>query len=104
MGLEVLIVDDDAMVILIHKKMIINSAFHPNPLSFFNGKEALDHLLNEKDKSKTFLILLDINMPVMNGWEFLNMLKERPVPDNIQVAIVTSSIDAADKEKAGQYH
>lgn len=98
-----MIVDDDAMIILIHSKMITNSAFHPNPLFFFNGREALDHILNEKDESKAFLILLDINMPVMNGWEFLNILKEQPVAHEIQVAIVTSSIDMEDMEKAKQY-
>ena len=60
----------------------------------------LDYILANKDKDKVFLILLDINMPVMNGWEFLDQLNTIVIKPLVKVVIVTSSIDSADKDKA----
>lgn len=50
-----------------------------------------------------FLVFLDINMPVMNGWGFLDELQTFAREDNTQVFVVTSSIDRADVEHAKQY-
>jgi len=42
-------------------------------------------------------------MPGMNGWQFLDILKELKISNNVFVIMVTSSIDGCDKEKAGTY-
>ncbi|MCO5949972.1 response regulator [Mucilaginibacter sp. RT5R15] len=49
------------------------------------------------------VILLDLNMPVMDGWEFLDEFTKVPPAKKIIIYIVTSSIDPADVEKAKQY-
>jgi CheY-like chemotaxis protein len=68
---------------------------------FANPKIALD-ALRETD-SLPDLILLDINMPVLNGWEFLDAIKENEKFLSIPIYILTSSINDEDKTKAKEY-
>ncbi len=103
MKLEVLIIDDDEIVILIQKKMIINSSFYDKPLSFKNGKLGLDYILSNKEKDTLYFILLDINMPVMNGWEFLDAINQSAVANQVLIAFVTSSASDSHKHKACQH-
>ncbi|CAN5493597.1 response regulator [soil metagenome] len=70
---------------------------------FVDGQEALDYLdLNFKE-SDYYLVLLDINMPVMDGWEFLKIVSDKVYAQHVFFAMVTSSVDRADKEKAIAY-
>lgn len=102
MNLKVLIVDDDEVVIFIQKKLMANSEVSENPLVFKRASSALDFIHSE-DKNKEFLILLDINMPGMNGWEFLDELNKEVDKDRYYVIMVTSSVEQRDKERASQY-
>jgi CheY-like chemotaxis protein len=73
---------------------------------FFNGLEAIDEL---KDKVETDnipdLILLDINMPVYDGWQFLEEFKKikQKLTKEITVYMVSSSNDATDISKSKEY-
>lgn len=102
--IKVMIVEDDPMISFIHKELIVKRNICSSPKSFMNGLEALKFLNNDtnKDKEAYYLILLDINMPVMNGWEFLEALKECEVANRTEVVIVTSSPDRNDREKANR--
>jgi CheY-like chemotaxis protein len=73
------------------------------PETYLNGREALDNLLATADADTRSLILLDINMPVMSGWEFLDAIQDQPFAKHMKVAMVTSSVDASDKLKAKTY-
>lgn len=103
MEFEVFIVDDDKIIRLVHRKMVLKSNFHSDPLSFPGGKDALDYILNNNSITKTFCIFLDINMPSMNGWEFLDAISRSEIAARILVFMITSSVDKADKEKAKTY-
>ncbi len=103
MSLEVLIVDDDKIIIFLHRIMLEKSELAQSPLSFLNGKEALKYITEDANSNKDYLILLDINMPEMNGWEFLDAIKNKPFANRLFVVIVTSSIDSSDKEQAMKY-
>jgi CheY-like chemotaxis protein len=67
--------------------------------------EGINYLKEMADagSSDTFLILLDINMPEMDGWSFLDHLNQENFPLDIYVIMVTSSTNAADKRRAQSY-
>ncbi len=100
--LKVLIIDDDDIVLLVERKILQRCGIATDPLSFKCGKSALDYIALDKNHQE-FLILLDINMPEMNGWDFLLKLEELHLPNTYHVIMVTSSIDRYDKEIAVKY-
>jgi CheY-like chemotaxis protein len=100
--LKILIIDDDDIVLMIQRKLLQRCGVNKEILSFKRSREALDYLIEEEGEQH-FLILLDINMPGMNGWQFLGKLGELEVQHNIQVVMVTSSIDSYDREAALKY-
>ncbi len=103
MSLNVLIVDDDKMIILLHKVIVVKNSLCERPLTFSNGREVFDFLKTEFKMDQHYLILLDINMPVMNGWEFLEAIQSMPFANNVSIIMVTSSVDTGDKVQAQQY-
>jgi CheY-like chemotaxis protein len=103
MTFRTLIVDDDSIIIFIHKKLVGKCGYPLAPETYLNGREALDNLMSTADESSLSIVLLDINMPVMSGWEFLDAIQDKPFAKNMKVAMVTSSVDASDKLKAKTY-
>jgi CheY-like chemotaxis protein len=103
MTFRTLIVDDDSIIIFIHKKLVGKCGYPLAPETYLNGREALDNLMSTADESTLSIVLLDINMPVMSGWEFLDAIQDKPFAKNMKVAMVTSSVDASDKLKAKTY-
>src|SRR6056297_3204912 len=94
--LEVLVVDDDKVVTLLHKNSLKSSKIVHPPVLCYNGKEALEYLQKNDRPEKHFLILLDLNMPVLDGWKFLNRIKKNPPNAHVYVVVVTSSINQQD--------
>ncbi len=100
------IIDDDSMYVNLVKKIIEAKNLCKNLMVFKNGKEALNYfeaiLTNLDKKSIPEIIFLDLNMPVMDGWEFLENFigiknKFRKI---ITLYIVSSSINPVDEERA----
>ena len=100
-NLRVMVIDDDDIVLFLHDLMIKESGLSANPLSFSNGKAAIDYLQKNYRVTDSYLVFLDINMPVMNGWQFLKLIEE--LGYQVIVIIVSSSIDSADYQKAKEY-
>lgn len=103
MRLKVLIIDDDPIILVLHKSIAVRSGLCTEPLSFQTGKAALDYLCKENNAEEKYLLLLDIHMPLMNGWEFLDTVKSTTLWEQMKVILISSSIDARDHEKAKQY-
>lgn len=97
---SIFIVDDDPITVFGIKK-VLSTIVECNSVSTFqNGKLALDKILImiENDQQLPEIIFLDINMPVMDGWQFLQEFLELPIKNKIRVNILTSSIDSHDRE------
>jgi CheY-like chemotaxis protein len=94
----VLLLEDDTVDAMTVKKAAkdLNVA---NPLvHFVNGEEALEYLRNEANP-RPCVILLDLNMPRMNGIEFLKIIKAVPVLQCIPVIALTTSKSDSDKSQ-----
>lgn len=95
---NVLLVEDDETTNSI-SRIILKSAGFQNVEEVLNGMEACKHL----EKECPDIIFLDINMPVMDGWEFLEEKKVKAPCKNTKIAILTSSIHPNDLKRAGKY-
>jgi CheY-like chemotaxis protein len=99
------IIDDDVIFVKITTRLLQLSGICDNFLVFKNGQEALDYIKPRLLHSEPLadMILLDINMPVMDGWEFLDNLQKVPNSDKLNINLISSSIDPLDIQKAESY-
>lgn len=100
-NMPILLVDDDRIDV-----MTVKRAFEKNKITNMlhvasNGEEALNLLrgLGTAAPVRPGLILLDLNMPVMNGIEFLEIAKTDPSLKRIPVVVLTTSTEGFDKER-----
>lgn len=103
MSIQVLIVDDDQVVVFLHKTIVSRSSLSANPTTFISGRKTLEYLDTHHRSGDKFLVLLDINMPMMNGWELLEEISKKSYANDILVAMVTSSINKLDKDRVKEY-
>ena len=95
----VLVEDDDIDVMNV--KRALERAHVTNPLFVaHNGLEGLELLRSDKVPRDRRLVLLDLNMPKMNGIEFLRELRGDPVLKSTPVVVLTTSDDDRDKIQA----
>lgn len=65
------VIDDDKIYHFLFKNLLKQNGIEVATTFFANGLEAIEHIKQAGDDSLPDLILLDINMPIMNGWQFL---------------------------------
>jgi len=99
----VCVIDDDKIYIYGLKKLISIKQLSPNLMEFYNGKEAIDFLTDPENlDTLPDIIFLDINMPVMDGWGFMeSFVKIKPqLGKKITIYMVSSSINDEDIQRA----
>jgi two-component SAPR family response regulator len=102
------IIDDDEFFAFNAKRLIIESDFADNVLWYSDGQRAIDGLIGliiENIKLPQ-IILLDINMPNKNGWEFLNEFAALPVKqrEHVHLFILSSFVSPDLIEKSKSYN
>lgn len=99
------IIDDDEIIIYLTNKLIMKSEFCNAIETFTGAAEALVRLENAAKTGVNIpdVILFDLNMPEMNGWEFIEAFKKIHFGKDIPTFIFTSSIDPNDKQRSFQY-
>jgi len=101
---SILLVDDDRGTNFLHEHYLKEWEVTEKIYVAMNGKEAIDFLKDTPSfgADKLSLILLDINMPVMDGFEFLEAYEQLPVElqASIIVVMLTSSLHKKDMKRA----
>ncbi len=104
---SILLVDDDEATNFYHKIMLKEWQVTENIYTCTHGRMALDFIAGHPDfrQKQPSLILLDINMPVMNGFEFLSEYEKLPPEDKAThlVVMLTTSLHEADLKRASNF-
>lgn len=94
---KIVLVDDQPIANFITKKLLELEGMDENVKDFTNPVKAYEFI----EKKEGLILFLDLNMPEMSGWDFLDKMKEKGL--NFQTIILTSSSSDLDREKAGNY-
>lgn len=104
---NICLVDDDKIYQFTAKKIIESTNLTKAVLSFYNGEEAIEFLKSNLQNADSIpdIIFLDINMPIKDGWEFLEEFKSilNDVKKRIVIYMVSSSVDDYDIKKSKEY-
>lgn len=107
---KVLCIDDDQITLILSELVIKKAGFSNEVIKAYNGKEGINWFSNffksKEDKSNApRIIFLDLNMPVMNGWDFLNEYEMKyadRLPET-RIVIVSSTVNPEDFSRASKH-
>ncbi|MBU2018448.1 MAG: response regulator [Bacteroidetes bacterium] len=100
---SILLIDDSEPDNFLHSYLLKKVKEFENIDSVLNVEEAIKFLddLSAKKEEMPAIILVDINMPRLNGWDFLDLVKEKEYSiENTRFYMLTTSLNPDDKEKA----
>ena len=99
---SILLIEDDELDIISFKRILSKFNFAYELYTAFNGIEALE-LLKQDNSLKPDVIVLDLSMPIMNGFEFLEELQKNSSLSDLNIFIMTTSSETTDRVKAEKY-
>ena len=103
---EVLLIDDYEADNFLHRRAIKKSGLAAKITECLNGREAIDYLLAagpDGERPQPEMIFVDINMPVMNGWEFIDAYTELAAEHKagcFVLMMLTTSLNPDDRARA----
>jgi CheY-like chemotaxis protein len=100
------LIEDDPLHVFIIKKFIDMDDRVSDLMVCNNGKEAFDKLsaMIKEEKQLPEVIFLDLNMPIWNGWQFLDEFAKTPITKETIIYILTSSNSPDDLSRADKYN
>ncbi len=99
------LIDDDVDTLYLHRYFLNEYNFFENLLEFQDASKAMKSLLVDDTGDKN-LILLDLNMPIISGWEFVEMVCAELKPKQLEttyIVIVSSSCNPRDISRANAH-
>lgn len=96
---SIILVDDDPVNNLINRRLISKIGFQEKIEEYLEAEKAVERLKDLKPTERC-LIFLDINMPVMNGWDFLNHYMKAFQQRKDDIIVLSSSIEFQDRQRA----
>jgi len=100
------VIDDDKIYHFLFKNLLKQNKIDVNTTFFPNGYEAIEFIKNNRDSENLpELILLDVNIPIMNGWQFLEeYVKDREtLKRRSTIYMISSSNNEVDIKKSRDY-
>jgi len=102
--MKYIIIDDEEMNLFITKRLLLQALGEADISTFSSAGEALRYFKNDFNcqAHDHVIVLLDLNMPVVSGWDFLEFFAqfEDELKSIVHIYIVTSSLDPREKSKA----
>jgi CheY-like chemotaxis protein len=101
----IFIIDDDVVFVFVLKKMFSKIGCTSPINNAKNGHDGLEYLkhLHENNLAFPKIIFLDINMPMLDGWQFLDEVENLTFKNQLSIYLVSSTIDSREIEKAKTY-
>lgn len=99
---SILLVEDDELDVISVKRSFAGLENDFELYTAYNGIEALSLMREASSKLQPDIILLDLNMPKMNGIEFLKIIRQDENLKHIKVFVMTTSADIRDREQADE--
>ena len=98
-------IDDDSIGVFLTERLLKREGFTERIASFGSAEEALGFLSTAQPAELPQVIFLDLNMPVMGGWDFLDALKpqEAQLLGRCHIFILTSSLAHYDTSRIQEY-
>jgi CheY-like chemotaxis protein len=101
---DFIVIDDDPLNNMICQNIINITIPHADVKTFTLPEKGLEHILHTYTgvETKDLVLFLDINMPVLTGWDVLDQINDFPaaVRDRLKIFMLSSSISSSDKERA----
>lgn len=102
---KAMLIDDSEIDLFIHRRFLELCNFSHELISYRSAESALEWLKNLNGDPAPDLIFLDLNMPVVDGFSFLNHFNELPrkIRDRSRIVVLTSSSSTTDREQVFLY-
>ncbi|WP_395044813.1 response regulator [Flavobacterium sp.] len=99
------IIDDDLIFVLLFKKIIEKSMKFDEIKNFTDAELVIEELNDNYKNNKKMpdIIFLDLNMPNIDGWQFLESIKNCPFSEQLNIYVVSSTIDNSEITRAKKY-
>jgi CheY-like chemotaxis protein len=101
--MEIILVEDDLVTTMLHERVVQKVLPEASVHKFSDGKTVYEFILSNNHPEKRYLVLLDLTMRIMDGWEFLDALLEQDTQCKMAVVVITTSVDPDDFFKSRDY-